>query len=398
MFPSLRLSARIAAMFGLCALTGIQVAAADPVQVCSFPESPTRVLDRQVVEAVFKTIGQPYRMVAYDFGESDDPVSGSKLARALATKCDTFVGLPVNRDIPTKDFRVSAPYARAQFVKFHLRQPTRDVRPAGLVAVAFESPAQIIAVRAHERKLDVVNTSADVVDAVVKGDAATGIVWYPTLVDYKGQNPAADFVIERVSSGLSNWELTFVAGPDKSALLDAISGAIGRLNRSGELRRLATPWEMSHADTPSSAAQAAAAAQVRRLGLATTVTSGFPRVSSDATEQHTAPFSDAQVASGGKLYTARCAKCHGEQLQGRTGPALRGPGFQPAQDSKASKAAIYLYLSTNMPADKPGKLKPQAYADIMAYLLHENGYAPSGKKLTDDAAGGDNSSFNSYVK
>ena len=43
-------------------------------------------------------------------------------------------------------------------------------------------------------------------------------------------------------------------------------------------------------------------------------------------------------------------------------------------------------MSTNMPADKPGKMKDQDYADIMAFLLYSNGYRASGAKMTADNA------------
>lgn len=59
---------------------------------------------------------------------------------------------------------------------------------------------------------------------------------------------------------------------------------------------------------------------------------------------------------------------------------------------------IYQYMTTNMPAEKPGKLKPGEYADIMAYLLHKNGYEPSGKALSPEAAGDDQQQFDSFVK
>lgn len=396
MFPTFRLPARIAAALGMLAFAGAQAAAAQPARICTFPDSPTRTLDHQVTDAVFKTLGRPYKLIAFDFGESDDPVSGNKMSHALATECDAFVGVPVSKDISTKEFSVSTPYAHAQFVKFHLRQPAR--RSDDLVSVAFETPAQIIAAREHDQKLDVENTSADVVHAVAKGSATYGIVWYPTLVAYQREHPKADFVVERTDTPLSNWQLTFVAAHGRTALLDAISGAIARMQRSGELQRIAAPWEMSRAAARTDTAGAEPAAHAQLLGLATPSAGSFVRVSTDAQAVHSAQFADAQVRTGGKLYAAECAKCHGDKLEGRTAPALRGSGFQPEANSAVTKGGLYQYMTTNMPADKPGQLKPQQYADILAYMLHENGYSPTGKVLTNSAAESDNTPFNSYVK
>lgn len=43
-------------------------------------------------------------------------------------------------------------------------------------------------------------------------------------------------------------------------------------------------------------------------------------------------------------------------------------------------------MATNMPADRPGKMKDQDYADIMAFLLMSNGYKPGPNKMTADMA------------
>jgi polar amino acid transport system substrate-binding protein len=42
-------------------------------------------------------------------------------------------------------------------------------------------------------------------------------------------------------------------------------------------------------------------------------------------------------------------------------------------------------MSTTMPEDNPGSLKPQQYADVVAYFLELNGY-PEGKAELDPAA------------
>jgi hypothetical protein len=37
-----------------------------------------------------------------------------------------------------------------------------------------------------------------------------------------------------------------------------------------------------------------------------------------------------------------------------------------------------------MPPDRPGQLSPQSYADLTAFLLSNNGYAPGAEELTPD--------------
>jgi hypothetical protein len=65
---------------------------------------------------------------------------------------------------------------------------------------------------------------------------------------------------------------------------------------------------------------------------------------------------------------------------------LQGPAFAPPSNSHLTVGGIFTYMTTNMPADRPGKMKDQDYADIMAFLLMSNGYKPGGAKMTADSA------------
>ncbi|WP_302789772.1 c-type cytochrome, partial [Escherichia coli] len=69
-----------------------------------------------------------------------------------------------------------------------------------------------------------------------------------------------------------------------------------------------------------------------------------------------------------------CAKCHGDQLEGNTAPALSGESFAPEGKSHITVGGIFQYMSNNMPADRPGKMTAQEYEDVMAFLLYSNGY------------------------
>jgi mono/diheme cytochrome c family protein len=111
---------------------------------------------------------------------------------------------------------------------------------------------------------------------------------------------------------------------------------------------------------------------------------GFIKV--DASTAGAPSFVSAQVAHGKKLYAGACAKCHGANLEGLNAPALKGPAFAPVSNSHLTIGGVFNYMFTNMPADNPGKLKPQDYADLMAFLLNSNGYAAGATKLTADAA------------
>ncbi|GAB3629661.1 hypothetical protein PTE30175_01365 [Pandoraea terrae] len=102
-------------------------------------------------------------------------------------------------------------------------------------------------------------------------------------------------------------------------------------------------------------------------------------------------FNKEQALHGQTLYTENCAKCHGDKLQGMNAPALQGAAFAPPHNTSLTVGGIFTYMRTNMPADRPGQMKPEEYADVMAFLLLKNGYKPSQAALTADKAQNDTS-------
>ena len=171
------------------------------------------------------------------------------------------------------------------------------------------------------------------------------------------------------------------------ALQTRIDDALARMNDDGRLAALTRGWTL-----PEGAASEARSntshldgmkASYQRAAMHTT--GAIIKVS--ATTGGNAPaFDHEQVEHGQHLYSESCAKCHGAQLEGITAPALSGPAFAPAANSHLTIGGIYQYMSTNMPADRPGKMTDQEYADLMAFLLYTNGYDTGNAKLSSDAA------------
>ena len=116
--------------------------------------------------------------------------------------------------------------------------------------------------------------------------------------------------------------------------------------------------------------------------------SGFNRTF-DAAQQLTVwdgVYTREQADRGDKLYADRCARCHGEALQGiEAAPALVGTTFYTNWDGETLDA-LFERMRTSMPQDRPGSLTRAENADILAYLLRVAAY-PSGK-MTLDAQGG----------
>ncbi|MEP7116452.1 MAG: cytochrome c [Acidobacteriota bacterium] len=77
-------------------------------------------------------------------------------------------------------------------------------------------------------------------------------------------------------------------------------------------------------------------------------------------------YTAAQATRGKTLYDSSCASCH--ELE-----KFKGTEFTKAW---ADKPLTELHTALmGMPMDAPGSMKPQEYADIIAYFLSLNGYA-----------------------
>lgn len=98
------------------------------------------------------------------------------------------------------------------------------------------------------------------------------------------------------------------------------------------------------------------------------------------------PYAAAQAADGGKLYAAKCAACHGDNLEGNAGPALTGPNLVTlSKNTKLTVSDLFTFMSQQMPLNEPASLSKAQYTSIMAYILKVNHY-PAGAPLTFAAA------------
>ena len=88
-------------------------------------------------------------------------------------------------------------------------------------------------------------------------------------------------------------------------------------------------------------------------------------------------FTDEQATRGEDAYQQECAQCHLDDLLGDgIAPALIGAPFS-FRWSELSVADMLVAIRTTMPQGAPASLSPQAFVDIVAYMLQVNDY-PSG--------------------
>ena len=95
-------------------------------------------------------------------------------------------------------------------------------------------------------------------------------------------------------------------------------------------------------------------------------------------------YTAAQGERGRSVYQQSCGQCHGETLGGDIGPTLSGP-FWSIWDGRTA-ADLYKSIRTTMPADAPESLKPQEYADLIAFMFSVNKYPAGEKEMPADPA------------
>jgi mono/diheme cytochrome c family protein len=117
------------------------------------------------------------------------------------------------------------------------------------------------------------------------------------------------------------------------------------------------------------------------LALVTVATQAFAQ----GREQRSPAFTQEQVERGKSIYQKNCQDCHGSTLDnGEFGGApLKGSYFRQHWGA-GDVSALFGYVNTLMPPDRPGQLSPQSYVDLTAFLLSNNGYAVGTEELTAD--------------
>ena len=94
-------------------------------------------------------------------------------------------------------------------------------------------------------------------------------------------------------------------------------------------------------------------------------------------------YSTAQAARGRQIYQTQCAGCHGDALEGTSGPPLIGEAFL-ANWSARPLADVVDKIQKTMPFSQPGTLSRQQSIDLTAYVL-QAGKFPAGQAELNEA-------------
>lgn len=95
-------------------------------------------------------------------------------------------------------------------------------------------------------------------------------------------------------------------------------------------------------------------------------------------------YTEDQAKRGQQAYFQSCASCHGIRLNGGMGPALTGDPFMSRWGPKRVQE-LFDFVQENMPLGLAGTLSDQAYADIVAFILSNNGHPAGSTELTAES-------------
>ncbi|MBU6164510.1 MAG: c-type cytochrome [Alphaproteobacteria bacterium] len=92
-------------------------------------------------------------------------------------------------------------------------------------------------------------------------------------------------------------------------------------------------------------------------------------------------YTEDQAQRGAGTYAQRCGACHGAALNG-TGeaPPLIGGEFVSHWDTM-TVGDLFDRVRTTMPQNDPQSLTREEYADVLAFLLKNNGFPAGGQPL-----------------
>src|ERR1700674_66255 len=94
-------------------------------------------------------------------------------------------------------------------------------------------------------------------------------------------------------------------------------------------------------------------------------------------------YAVGQAARGQQLYKAQCAACHGNAMEGTSGPPLAGDGFLSNWSARPLENLVDKIQKT-MPFNLPGSLSRSQSTDLAAYVL-QAGKFPAGSAELNEA-------------
>lgn len=363
-------------------------ARAAELSVCIDRASPGAAMDRRLAEGVAHAQHATLAVHAFDGsgGGDDDGFEPEGFRRLAGKDCALVLGFPVDAqggELPP-GLSATAPYGRTGFV---LVTPAGSpasglaaLPPGSAVAVTYQTVPNLYFASHPSLHADVRPTDADSIEALARREVRAAVLWRPTVARYLAAHHGAPVSYHELDEPHARWNLVALYAAAQADAAARFEAGVESLRRSGQLARVLAPYATVAAD---GAVADAGPPRPRHLALARAKGGDAGRRCDAAATPSL--YTAAQAASGKQKFADNCALCHGDNLEGRAGPALKGKLFA-SPTAGFHVGDIFTIVSQNMPATQPGSLAQDDYVEIMAYLLQQNGYPAGGKALTFDGA------------
>ncbi len=366
-------------------------AAASELSVCVDKSSPTAAVDKSIAQAIATQEGRTLALHEFDgSGGGDDGFSLKEFNKLARASCSLVLGFPIDADAKTTlpGLLTTAPYGHTGFVLVTPKASkvtTLDQLAKNTdVAVTYQTTPNLYFATHPNVNADIHLTDDASLAALEKHQVHAAMLWQPTVVAYlASRHESARFTYHELDEPHARFNLVALYDEEHAPAARDFEKAVTALTDSGQLAKLLAPYAEIGAAMPINRGTSAM--------LKRSVTDGGVGRrcgSKKAAKPAGAPpalFTSAQ-ADGGKIkFLTYCAMCHGPNLLGRSGPALKGPNFaSPKADFHVGD--VFGIVANNMPATAPATLAHDDYVQIMAFLLQQNGYPAGDKALTYDDA------------
>ncbi|GBQ93541.1 cytochrome c class I [Acetobacter nitrogenifigens DSM 23921 = NBRC 105050] len=348
------------------------------ISVCIDKSSPAQAMDHRVIDAVAQEQHTSATVVPFDgnAGGDDDGFDVKEFKKLASSRCELVLGFPVEASSgeTPEGTKATTPYGETGFVLLTPRQhdaSTLDKLPAGTtVAVTYLTPPNLYFAKHPNIQADIRPDDEHTLASLFQHKVQAAMIWRASAVSaLADKNHARDYCMHALSEPYSRWNVVALYAPQNERAAAAFMKSVADLQNDGKLASLVQPFAtapqksgiiLASADAPAPAAAAPSGGDA-------------------------ALYTSAQADAGKKEYADNCAQCHGDNLEGMAGPALKGKNFaSPKANFHVSD--IFTIVSQNMPATQPGSLTHDQYVNIMAFLLQQNGMPAGSTALTFDAA------------
>ncbi|BBD79044.1 hypothetical protein ALSL_0373 [Aerosticca soli] len=347
-------------------------------------------MDRRLAEAVAQHEGAVLNLHYFDGSGDDDGFDMGDFVK-LAAHCDLVLGFPVDADarsVPS-GLRMTEPYGHTGFVLVtpHGRAhgSLAQLPPGTRVAVTYQTIPNLYFADHPGLQADVELSDTASLQALQTGKVDAAMLWQPTVASYLAAHDLARrYDVHELNEPHARFNLVALYDEAHAAEARRFELAVAKMAASGELARTLAPYAQAGSATPD-----------RRAGMTVNPWRHTASRTCDATRGKgnkskgkghlPALYTQAQADSGKQKFLDNCSRCHGRDLAGIAGPALKGPNFA-SPSMHFTVGDIFTIVSQNMPATQPGSLPQQDYVEIMAFLLQQNGYPAGSTPLTYEAA------------